>query len=134
MKPTLSPFFLNDWKKPTPEESIDALAEDFKLRPKDLRGVTILLASYTYECYEGEAFVLFEKNGKLYEVYGSHCSCYGLEDQWKPAKISAEELRTRLNDAPSFGLTGYSDGRSVYRNELSAIVDALTHQEIGKAA
>lgn len=58
-------------------------------------GVNILFASYTYENYEGSAFVLFEKCGALYEVNGSHCSCYGLEGQWNPEETSWEAIKLR---------------------------------------
>lgn len=47
-------------------------------------GINILFAWYDTPPYEGYAYVLFEKDGVLYEVQGSHCSCYGLENQWEP--------------------------------------------------
>jgi hypothetical protein len=53
-------------------------------------------ASYTYENYSGDAHVLFEKDGKLWEVYGSHCSCNGLGGQWKPGHVTWEALALRL--------------------------------------
>lgn len=56
----------------------------------------ILFAYYTYEDYTGEAFVLFAKGGKLYEVNASHCSCMGLEDQWTPEATDIRSLRHRL--------------------------------------
>lgn len=48
----------------------------------------VLFASYN-ECggYDGDAWVLFEKDGQLYEVHGGHCSCYGLEGQWVPEAV-----------------------------------------------
>jgi hypothetical protein len=52
----------------------------------------ILFASYGGACYEGDAVVIFQKNGKLYEVHGSHCSCYGLEGQWRPEETTLESL------------------------------------------
>ena len=56
----------------------------------------ILFANYENECYEGYAFVIFRgKDGILYEVNGSHCSCYGLEDQWEPEPIVLKELKNR---------------------------------------
>jgi len=58
--------------------------------------INILFASYTYEDYSGDAFVLFEKNGKLYEVNGGHCSCYGLEGQWEPEETTLEAIEHRL--------------------------------------
>lgn len=56
----------------------------------------IILAAYGGAAYEGEAFVLFELGGKLFEVNGSHCSCYGLEDQWSPEEVDRDTLRHRL--------------------------------------
>lgn len=62
----------------------------------------LLLATYTYEDYSGDAFVLFQRDGKLYEVHGSHCSCNGLEDQWEPEQTTWEALalRPREGDWP----------------------------------
>lgn len=55
----------------------------------------ILFAEYETPSYEGYAFVLFERDGKLYEVNGSHCSCYGLEGQWEPDETTWEALAMR---------------------------------------
>jgi hypothetical protein len=52
----------------------------------------VLFASYGGGSYEGDAVVIFRKGEKLYEVNGSHCSCYGLEGQWKPEETSLEAL------------------------------------------
>jgi hypothetical protein len=60
------------------------------------QGINILFASYGYKNYSGDAWVLFEQNGKLFEVNGSHCSCYGLEGQWEPEEVSLKELEHRL--------------------------------------
>lgn len=56
----------------------------------------ILVAVYSYENYEGSAYVLAKKDGNLFEVEGGHCSCYGLEGQWKPTEVSVEYLKNRL--------------------------------------
>src|SRR5690348_9460374 len=55
----------------------------------------IIYASYEHEGYEGYAFVLWERNGKLYETSGSHCSCYGLEGQFGEEETSWEALAMR---------------------------------------
>lgn len=57
----------------------------------------ILFASYGGGAYDGDAIVLFEREGKLFEVHGSHCSCYGLEGQWEPEATTwaALDLRPR---------------------------------------
>lgn len=44
----------------------------------------------------GEAFVLFVEDNRLYEVHGSHCSCYGLEGQWEPEETLLEALQHRI--------------------------------------
>lgn len=55
--------------------------------------VHIIIASYDTPEYEGYAFVLYEQNGKLYEVNGSHCSCFGLEDQWEPEETTIQAIK-----------------------------------------
>ena len=96
-------MFLNDWK----DRGLKGMKADFGIDDAALEGATILLASYTYEDYSGDAFVLFERGGKLYEVNGSHCSCYGLSEssynysgdpvtQWQPEETSVDALQHRL--------------------------------------
>ena len=62
----------------------------------DIKDDNVLWATYTYENYSGSAHVIFEKNGELFEVYGSHCSCNGLEGQWEPAAVTWKALALRL--------------------------------------
>ncbi len=71
------------------------LMSNFNISDADLEDVRILFAAYENESYEGYAMVIFSKDGKLYEVNGSHCSCYGLEDQWKPEETNLEVLKLR---------------------------------------
>lgn len=77
--------------------------------------VNILFASYGNANYTGEAWVLFEKEGKLYEVNGSHCSCYGLEGQWCAEEVILEELNNRLING-TFGEDDWSDNN--FKKEL----------------
>jgi len=63
----------------------------------------IVYAYYSYEDYHGTALVLFERDGTLYEVNGSHCSCMGLEEQWEPEETSWAALAARVgNNWPRF--------------------------------
>jgi hypothetical protein len=55
-------------------------------------GIEVLFAFYGSYSYEGAAFVLFRKDGTLYEVNGSHCSCYGLEGMWEPEETTVASL------------------------------------------
>ena len=80
-------------------DSRESVVEAFEEEPGD--GVEILYAVYDYEGYEGTAFVLFREGGKMYEVNGCHCSCFGLYEQWSPEEVTVADLRFRLNHAES---------------------------------
>lgn len=55
----------------------------------------ILFASYGGASYEGDAVVIYLQDDKLYEVHASHCSCYGLEEQWAPEQTDWGALAIR---------------------------------------
>lgn len=83
-------------------KSDEDVAREFGGDPKSqaailsqLKESKVLLAWYAFGGYEGEAFVLFEKDGILYEVNGSHCSFYGLEGQWDPQEVTWQALSKR---------------------------------------
>lgn len=92
-------IYLNDWR----DCSSEVVFNDFDTALSDREGVDIVFATYTYEDYTGDAFVLFVKEGVLYEVNGGHCSCYGLEGQWEPEETTLEALSVRNWD--SYGVT-----------------------------
>jgi len=105
----INEFFDNNdhvWKKTHPYNN-------------ELNDIEILLAAYTYESYEGDAFVLFRQNGKLYEVNGGHCSCYGLEGQWDPEETTKEALLHRINEG-TLGKT--YRGKNTFANELIEVL------------
>ena len=82
------PVFLHNWS------SESEVYKDFAIEPK--ADAKILFASYNEHCYEGNAFVLLAQAGKLFEINGSHCSCFGLEKQFEPEETTIEALRHRL--------------------------------------
>lgn len=59
----------------------------------------ILFAQYVDESYSGKAWVIYydSTQKKLYEVHGSHCSCYGLEGQFDMEETSKEDLLERIS-------------------------------------
>jgi hypothetical protein len=115
-------MYLNDWK----DSGEAGMLGDFRIDKSALDGAEVLLASYTYEDYSGHAFVLFWRDGKLYEVNGSHCSCHGLEaqsycdnenrTQWEPEETSKEALEKRIDNDYAF--------RGM-RDELRAVLATL---------
>lgn len=77
------------------EDEHDVISK-FEVPPGTFDGV-ILVAQYSFECYDGSADVLFRgADGFLYEVHGSHCSCFGLENQWEPELVEVNEFRQRV--------------------------------------
>jgi hypothetical protein len=105
-----TPVFLNDWSDK------EGVFNDFNEDDE----VNILFASYGNANYSGSAWVLFEQDGKLFEVNGSHCSCYGLENQWEPEEVMLEELENRLLNG-SFGEDDWSDNN--FKQELCTFLD-----------
>lgn len=90
-------------------------------KPK-FKGAEILLASYGTPSYEGYAFVLFRRDGKLWEVDGSHCSCYGLAGQWDPEQTTVDALRHRINEG-NLGAGSYDE--NPFAAELLALLALL---------
>lgn len=78
-------------------DSVEAIRADFCAPDALSHGSVLIAASYSYEDYSGFAAVVYVNDGAVYEVYGSHCSCYGLEGQWKPELAHVGELRSRMN-------------------------------------
>jgi hypothetical protein len=74
------------------------LRQQFEIRDDDAsfpKARDIIIAVYETEPYEGTAMVLFEQDGKLFEVHASHCSCMGLEGQWGAEETTWEALKMR---------------------------------------
>jgi hypothetical protein len=93
--------------------------EDVKREFEISENKNILFASYGQDNYSGDAWVLFEENGKLYEVNGSHCSCFGLEGQWEEEEVVLAELENRLTKG-TLGQDNYSDNE--FSNELKTFL------------
>ena len=92
------------WAKPRAYDDTAPLGEPNETFPTEDE---ILFASYETPGYEGEALVLFERDGRIYEVNASHCSCMGLEGQWKPEETLWPALRMRLQKSGEFyGVAG----------------------------
>ncbi|MEE9357116.1 hypothetical protein [Candidatus Vondammii sp. HM_W22] len=106
-----SGLFLNDWK----EAEIELLKDQFDLVDAALSEVEILLASYSRDAFCGEAFVLFCRGGKLYEINASHDSTDGFEGQWEPEEAPLAALRYRLERGR---LGQRPDGRNIFADEL----------------
>lgn len=116
-------YYLNNWSNATKDEILDEF-EYIGDRSK----INILFASYTYESYEGEAFLIVEKDNMLYEVNASHCSCYGLENQFDLEETSIQAIEHRLQNSTRFG-NSYWDTKNIFRNELIDFIKNYKYNE-----
>lgn len=116
-----TPVFLNNFS------SLEEIIREFEaewdeekieeLKNTKYKDINILFASYGTGHYSGDAYVLFEKNDELYEVMGSHCSCYGLEGQFEYNKPSnLEGIKYIIESNKEFGVDEWSDNN--FREEL----------------
>lgn len=123
--PKYESFFLNNWSNK------DSVIADFEgvyynedLTPEmaaKYANVEVLLASYGQANYLGDAFVLFRNtdDNALYEVSASHCSCFGLEDQWDPEPCDFDTLKKRVFEG-RLGASDYSD--NVFKDEIQKVI------------
>lgn len=102
------PVYLNDWR----DRQLQGLMNDFEVN--HVEG-NILFASYGQENYNGQAFVLLEKAGKLYEINADTSSWYGLEGQFEPEETTLEALAYRLTHG-TMGEDNYTS--NIFADEL----------------
>ena len=96
------------------EEDWLKLKEKMKKALLKWSDINILFTNYSCENCEGKAWILLEKEGKLFEVNAEHCSCYGVEGQWEPEQVSLEELKHRLEK----GTLGKGSSLNYFATEL----------------
>lgn len=95
-----------EWK------TVEDIADDFDVSVGSVGD--IVYASYDRDGYDGTAYVLTRINGELMEVYGDHCSCYGLEGQWEPEPVSEADLEFRAKN-------GCLPSQAVYARALAEL-------------
>lgn len=76
------------------KQMLGEFAEPYGLLPTDI----VLFAKYDVAWYDGCAHVLIQRDADLYEVRASHCSCDGLEHQWKPQYVTWKALALGLDE------------------------------------
>lgn len=122
----MKPFYLHDFSsKKAVAEAFYKEGSDWAKIPVDLSDCKILLVSYSVDNYTGNAFVLFEKDGNLYEVNGCHCSCYGLEGQWEPEETSLASLKHRYKNG-RLGDNEYSG--NMFKKEILEVINFLKNK------
>ena len=117
-----APVYLHNWR------CKEDVLNDFQISDKNTDDINILFASYGDDNYSGDAWVLFEQDGRLYEVNGSHCSCYGLENQWEPEEVGLRDIEYRLTKG-SFGTYDWCGNE--FKSELIEFLGVcVNHKEV----
>ena len=93
----------------------------------NLTDAVVIAAVYHQESYEGDAMIVYRKEGKLYEVHDSHCSCNGL-DNWNPEETTYEALSDRLSKTHSHDIARY--GEDFAEAIRKGLVDEAFEREI----
>jgi hypothetical protein len=84
-------LLLCDLSGMTEEEAIADIAAEFEESIESLGIKRLLIGEKEvgpWGCDSSAWFLFIGTDGNLYEVYGSHCSCYDFEGQWEPKGTS----------------------------------------------
>jgi hypothetical protein len=95
----IRPFHFSGFYSYNSEKALDSIEELFGVFEAKQNGENILYAENIENgsSFDESCWIVFEKNGKLYEINASHCSCYGYEGQWNPEETDVAFLRFRLD-------------------------------------
>ena len=106
----MNTLFLEDLKNTTQIEVKHHIVTEYAVDEKTVDKFDILVAYESvghWGCDSSSYYLLRNKaDGELYEVHGSHCSCYGFEGQFEPEETSVEYLKS---DRFRFYTGGYDD-------------------------
>ncbi len=95
----------------------DNVLSQFGVEKSEVSNAVPIFAAYDIDGYEGTASVVYVEDGKFWLVDGSHCSCYGLEDQWEPEETPYEVLE-HLAEKGNYMF-------SVYKKEFMATINFI---------
>jgi hypothetical protein len=105
-------LFLADLENLMDAQVREGLIDEWKAVPTFLNNFQILIAYQSvgdYGCDSSAFYLLRHKRSKeLFIVHGSHCSCYGFEEQFTPELTNLKYLQS---DMFSLDTGGYDEQR-----------------------
>ena len=121
-------LLLEDLKEMSEAEVKLHLVEEYKADSNIVNDLEILIGYESvgsWGCDSSSFFLFRDKEGKLYEVHGSHCSCYGFEDQFDLEFTTIEALKFRINE--SYNHSVFSTGGYDYNSNdnVKAVSDYI---------
>lgn len=93
-----------------------------------LEPLSILLAYESvgsWGCDSSSFFLFKDSSGRLYELHGSHCSCYGFENQFTLEETTIEALRLR-EEKGHFFTGGYDEDKENNELKVKELINELT--------
>jgi hypothetical protein len=110
----------------------DKIADDFGIARSDLDAIEIVVAYMSVGSWgcDSSAFIVFRKDGVLYEVNGSHCSCYGFSEssvyggstQWEPEPVETVDAILKRKDYALAG-GGYDSDQAGNAAKIRALLE-----------
>jgi hypothetical protein len=104
-------LFLEDLKDYTHEQVQEHLQTSWSAPKEEVEQYEILIAYESVGCSgcDSTGFFLLKhkETGRLYEVHGGHCSCYGFEDQFEPKETTVKYLTSDMFCVYTGGYDGY---------------------------
>jgi hypothetical protein len=109
---------------------------EFGVEPEKLADISILVAYMSvgdYGC-DSSAFIVFKRDGDLYEVNASHCSCFGFDaqdysgtdgTQWEPEIVPDVSAILQRTDW-SLASGGYDEDQAGNAAKIRAHLSSLS--------
>ena len=114
---------LEDLKDLSMEEVLSHLTEQYADSEQDavkLEGLKVLIAYESvgnWGCDSNSFFLLEDEQGNLFEIHGSHCSCYGFEGQLQLEETSVKALLFRLDNGKGVYFSGGYDYNTEFNDK-----------------
>ena len=97
-KGKIKQLFLADLANCSDKEIREHIATEYEFSKDELSKYQILIAYESVGDYGSDSSSFFlirdKKTKQLFDVHGSHCSCYGFEGQFEPQETSLEYLKS----------------------------------------
>ena len=122
---------LEDLKGMTEAEVLDKLINEYgEGHGNSLTNKEVLVAYESVGCWGCDSssfFLLKDKiTGELYEIHGSHCSCFGFEGQLQLEPTTLEALKYRIKEGGGVFYTGgYDSDSNSNKNAVDEYINNL---------
>lgn len=119
-------LLLEDYAGKSIEDVRKSITWNYEVSREEIDKYEILIAYQSvgpWGC-DSSAFLLLrdKETGDLFENHGSHCSCYGFEEQFTPEKTSVEYLKSIHS---SFIYGGYDEDIEEHKVKIRQYIERL---------